>query len=409
VCYHKLAVALLLPLSAAAPLARAQLSASGPDAIYATKQGFNPSSGQLSPLMSLLDQVGVGHSLEAANIRLFGHIEGSYTWNFDNPARDLNVGRVFDLQNNRVTLNQLDFNIERPVDLTLNRFDVGGRVEMLYGSDSRFIHSNGLLDTDDFFNGPEYQFDLPQAYLDVAIPIGNGLRVRAGKFLFFKQIDPSSSVFYSHSFSFGAALPFTLTGVTGYYPITKDLTLEGGISRGWDQSIKDNNGAIDGLFRVRGDISNQLSLSLAAIVGPEEDRDNTHYRETLDFTVNYAPTDQLTFLLDAVIGTQARSSALGDANWYGISGYAVYRLNEFLSLGARVEWYRDEEGFTTALSQTLYEATVGLTITPFPRDSIGANFRIRPELRGDYSSRRFFDALSRHDQWTFALDAIFDF
>ncbi|HEY8749063.1 MAG TPA: outer membrane beta-barrel protein [Tepidisphaeraceae bacterium] len=408
-CYHKLAVALLLPLSAAAPLARAQLSASGPDAIYATKQGFNPSSGQLSPLMSLLDQVGVGHSLEAANIRLFGHIEGSYTWNFDNPARDLNVGRVFDLQNNRVTLNQLDFNIERPVDLTLNRFDVGGRVEMLYGSDSRFIHSNGLLDTDDFFNGPEYQFDLPQAYLDVAIPIGNGLRVRAGKFLFFKQIDPSSSVFYSHSFSFGAALPFTLTGVTGYYPITKDLTLEGGISRGWDQSIKDNNGAIDGLFRVRGDISNQLSLSLAAIVGPEEDRDNTHYRETLDFTVNYAPTDQLTFLLDAVIGTQARSSALGDANWYGISGYAVYRLNEFLSLGARVEWYRDEEGFTTALSQTLYEATVGLTITPFPRDSIGANFRIRPELRGDYSSRRFFDALSRHDQWTFALDAIFDF
>jgi len=280
---------------------------------------------------------------------------------------------------------------------------------MLYGSDSRFIHSNGLLDTDDFFNGPEYQFDLPQAYLDVAIPIGNGLRVRAGKFLFFKQIDPSSSVFYSHSFSFGAALPFTLTGVTGYYPITKDLTLEGGISRGWDQSIKDNNGAIDGLFRVRGDISNQLSLSLAAIVGPEEDRDNTHYRETLDFTVNYAPTDQLTFLLDAVIGTQARSSALGDANWYGISGYAVYRLNEFLSLGARVEWYRDEEGFTTALSQTLYEATVGLTITPFPRDSIGANFRIRPELRGDYSSRRFFDALSRHDQWTFALDAIFDF
>ena len=408
-CYHKLAVALLLPLSAAAPLARAQLSASGPDAIYATKQGFNPSSGQLSPLMSLLDQVGVGHSLEAANIRLFGHIEGSYTWNFDNPARDLNVGRVFELQNNRVTLNQLDFNIERPVDLTLNRFDVGGRVEMLYGSDSRFIHSNGLLDTDDFFNGPEYQFDLPQAYLDVAIPIGNGLRVRAGKFLFFKQIDPSSSVFYSHSFSFGAALPFTLTGVTGYYPITKDLTLEGGISRGWDQSIKDNNGAIDGLFRVRGDISNQLSLSLAAIVGPEEDRDNTHYRETLDFTVNYAPTDQLTFLLDAVIGTQARSSALGDANWYGISGYAVYRLNEFLSLGARVEWYRDEEGFTTALSQTLYEATVGLTITPFPRDSIGANFRIRPELRGDYSSRRFFDALSRHDQWTFALDAIFDF
>jgi hypothetical protein len=394
---------------AGCPLAQAQRSANGPDAIYSTPQGFTPSTGQLSPLMSLLDQIGIGRPLEAANIRLFGHVEGSYTWNFDNPARDLNVGRVFDLENNHATVNQLDFNVERPVDLTLHRFDVGGRIEMLYGSDSRFIHSNGLLDTDDFFNGPEYQFDLPQAYIDLAVPLGNGIRVRAGKFLFFKQIDPSSSVFYSHSFSFGAALPFTLTGITGYYPITKQLSIEAGISRGWDQSIKDNNGAIDGLFRIRNEVNEQLSLSLAAIVGPELDHNNSHYRETLDFTISYTPVDQLTFLMDVILGTQSRSSSQGDANWYGVSGYAVYRFNEFASLGARVEWYRDEEGLTTALSQSLYEATVGVTVTPFARDSVGANFKVRPEFRSDYSSQRFFDGLSRHDQWTFAVDAIFDF
>lgn len=389
--------------------AQAQRSANGPDAVFTPNQGVTTPTGQRTPLMSLLDQAGIGRQLDAANIRLFGHLEGSYTWNFDNPAHDLNVGRVFDLKNNRVLLNQADFNVERPVDLSLGRWDFGGRVELLYGSDARFIHSSGLLDDDDFFHGPEYQLDLPQAYVDIAIPLGNGLRVRAGKFLFFKQIDPSASVFYSHSFSFGAALPFTLTGVTGFYPITKELSVEAGISRGWDQSLKDNNGSPDALFRLRDDVTDRLSLSLAAIVGPELDHDNSHYRSTLDFTATLAPTDQLTFMLDVVLGTQTQTKSVGDANWYGVSGYAVYRVNEYLSAGARLEWYRDERGFTTALPQTLYEATLGLTITPFAHDPVGANLKIRPELRGDYSSKRFFDALSRHDQWTFAVDAIFDF
>ena len=98
--------------------------------------------------------------------------------------------------------------VERMVDLTSHQFDVGGRVELLYGGDARFIHSNGILDSQDFFRGPELQFDVPQVYVDVAVPLGNGVRVRAGKFLFFKQIDPNASVFYSHSYTFGAALPF---------------------------------------------------------------------------------------------------------------------------------------------------------------------------------------------------------
>lgn len=385
------------------------LTTNGPDVVNTPPQDLTAATGQPQPLMGLLDQAGIGRPLENAGIQLFGHLEGSYTYNFEPPAGDLNAGRVFDLRDNRPTVNQLDFNIERQVDLTKHQWDVGGRVELLYGSDSDFLHSNGLLDYQDYFSGTEYQFDLPQAYIDIGIPLGEGVRVRLGKFLFFKQIDPNQSVFYSHSFSFGAALPFTLTGVTGYYPVNDSLSVEAGISRGWDQSIKDNNGAIDGLFRVREQIGRQLSLSLAGIVGPELDNDNSHYRETLDFTAGWTPNDQWTFLLDAVIGTQAQPSAVGDANWYGVSVYAIHPFNEFVSAGARLEWYRDEEGFTTAVPQTLYEATIGLTITPLADTSCGTNLKIRPELRGDYSTARFFDGLTRHAQFTAAVDAIVDF
>ena len=392
----------------------AQPAPGGPDAAYAPPNGTVPGTQQPQPLMSLLGMAGLAAPLEDANIRLFGHLEGSYTYNFDDPAGNLNLGRVFDLRNNRPTINQIDFNVERPVDLAAHRWDVGGRLELLYGSDADFIHSSGLFDYQDFFRGPEYQFDIPQMYVDVGVPVGNGLRVRLGKFLFFKQIDPNASVFYSHSFSFGAALPYTLTGITGYYPITRQLSVEAGISRGWDQTFKDNNGAIDALARVRFDVDERTSLSLAGIVGPEQNHDNGHYRETFDFTVSHAATDRLTLLLDAVFGTQAGAllssgARVDDANWYGAAGYAIYRINDYVSAAGRLEWYRDEAGYTTALPQTLFEATVGLTITPFPRDPVGANFKLRPELRGDYSTRRFFDGLTRHDQWTVAIDAIFSF
>jgi len=400
----------LAALALAAGTASADQPAGGPDAVFTSPQGTVPGATPPQPLlMNLLEQVGVGRALEDADVRLFGHIEGSYTYNFDDPSQDLNLGRVFDLKNNRPTLNQIDFNVERPVDLAAHHWDVGGRVELLYGSDARFIHSSGMFDNDDFFHGPEYQFDIPQAYFDLGVPLGNGVRIRAGKFLFFKQIDPNASVFYSHSFSFGAAMPFTLTGITGYYPIDQHFSVEAGISRGWDQTLRDNNGAIDGMGRVRYDVNDRLGFTLAAIVGPELAHDNSHYRETLDFTTSFAATDRLTLLLDAVFGTQAEPHGAGNANWYGAAGYLVYRINEYLSAAGRLEWYRDEEGFTTALRQTLYEATIGVTITPFPHDPVGANFKLRPELRGDYASRRFFDGLTRHDQWTFGVDGIFNF
>src|SRR5690348_6855882 len=72
--------------------------ANGPDAAFAPPHGLNPGTQQPQPLMSLLDRAGIGGRLEDANIRLFGHVEGSYTYNADDPLNDLNLGRVFDLK-----------------------------------------------------------------------------------------------------------------------------------------------------------------------------------------------------------------------------------------------------------------------------------------------------------------------
>jgi hypothetical protein len=300
--------------------------------------------GRRRPLMSLLDRAGIAEPLDNARIRIFGHVEGSYTHNFEDPALDLNLGRVFDIEDGQFLLNQLDLNVERTVALSRDNWDVGGRVEMMYGSDARFIHSNGVFDhhSDDggFIPGPENQFDLTQAYVDVAVPVGSGLRVRAGKFLFFKQLDPNASVFY--------------------------------------------------------------------------------YRTAVDLVGSYRASDKLTFMVDAVYGRQANpfdelmnpiAAGSEEADWYGLAGYAIYEINDYVSAAGRLEWFRDEEGFTpvTAVPQDLFEATIGLTIQPFPHDDWGRNLKIRPEVRYDWSTEDFFDGLTSDNQLTAAVDVIFNF
>ena len=339
-----------------AALAADNSQATSPQYLAENAPGLSPSAApaaqplnaQRAPLMGLLDQAGIAGTLDNVHINIYGHIEGSYTYNANNPAGQLNLGRVFDINDNRGQVNQVDLNIERVADP--HQFDLGGRLEMLYGTDARFIHSSDFIDYDNknvsnsnrLYNGPEYQFDIPQLYLDLTLPIGEGIRIRAGKFLFFKQIDPNASVFYSHSFTFGGALPFTLTGITASYSFNENITVEGGFSRGWGQTFTDNNGAIDGLARVNWKIGSQDRFTLALICGPELNDDNSHYRTVVDATLTHKLDDHTTLLFDGVYGYQAQPSGTPSDEWYGISGYVIYKLSAFTNINFRGEFYRDE-------------------------------------------------------------------
>jgi hypothetical protein len=214
--------------------------------------------------MLLLDRVGVGRPLDDAHINLYGHVEVGYTHNFARPPvlhfhnRRLglefdsvhlqNLGRGFDIADNLLLLNQLDLTIERVVDASKKRWDVGGRAELLYGADAELVHANGLGEHFNVRTLPDYQFDPLQLYVDVAVPVGNGLRLRFGKFTYFYAIDPNESVFYSHSFTLAsasgagtltqAAVPLTLSGGSAEYYLNDRLTVEGGVSVGWNQALR---------------------------------------------------------------------------------------------------------------------------------------------------------------------------
>jgi hypothetical protein len=394
------------------------------------------------PLMLLLGKTPVGTFLSNTNISIGGYGDGGYTYDTHRTPGNVINGRVFDTRNEHVVLDQVDFFIDRPVDYAKaaqnHTIDIGGHLDLLYGWDAGLIHSNGLFDnpatlgvTKGYYGGradPENQFDITQAYVDVALPVGSGLRIRAGKFvtlLGYEVINPTVNPLYSHSYLFGFAIPFTHTGIMGEYKFSDDLQLDAGITRGWNQTFKDNNGDPDFLGGItftpqESEALKKWKFILNLSEGPQGTHDNSDWWTVLDLQAVYtAPNvfhdgDQLTLAGNLDYGNAPHAIpgvVSGLAQWYGIAAYASYMINPYVTLNSRAEYYGDTKGFTLGVAgvQNLYEATVGAAISPLPNDPVGSNLVIRPEIRYDYSDKNFFSAGARHDQWTLGIDAYFVF
>lgn len=368
-------------------------------------------------LMGLADKAGMGKTLSDNGLTVGGWVQGSWTWN----GRDtqFNNGRVFDFEAQDMTLNQVVIFVDKAIDWTKNKqFQLGGRMEWMWGGDARLIHSNGLFDHYGLADGPDEQFDLTQLYADIFLPVGSGLNIRVGKFVTLlgsETINPNTNLFYSHSYLFGYAIPFTHTGVMGTYNLSDAWAVDFGFSRGWEQSLEDNNGcAIDIFGRVTWNIDPKKATKLyvTGIGGPERAGNSEDYRYVLDVIFTTKLADQLTLTLNADFGFEDGAADDGDdASWYGIAGYLTYSVNEWLAVNVRGEWFQDADNSRgLGTDGSVYEATLGLDIKPFASNKNLAGLRFRPEIRYDYAEDGLYgNDGDAHDQFTFGIDAIFSF
>lgn len=355
------------------------------------------------PLMALLDKGGMAKPLEDAGINIYGLVEGSWTHNFSDDGNTI-AGRAFDFENDDPTFNQLYFVVERTTDFK-KAWDFGGKFAMTYGGDARFLHSNGLMDKQD----GDVQIDLTELYGEIVAPLGTGLKIKFGKFitpLGYEYVNPSLNGLYSHSFLFGI-VPFSHTGIVGTYALSDELTITAGITRGWDQSVKDSNNGFDFLGSV-GYVKDKLTAAVSLTVGPEGAEDSD-YRYAVDAWATYAMSDQLTVGVNADYIYESNGGQDGDGSQvYGIAGYGTYKLCDYVLVNGRLEWFNDTSR-ASGFDSTLYEATLGLTVIPFAKDDIGSNFKIRPEVRLDLADEDVFNNGTDTTQFTFGVDAYFTF
>lgn len=363
------------------------------------------------PLMAALDQTPLGAPLKDAKLTVGGWVEASWTYNFDTPDSQTNVGRVFDFEDQDLTLNQLVLFIDRAVSYDKEKFDIGGRVEWMWGGDARLIHANGIMAVG---QDEDEQFDPTQFYIDMNLPVGDGLKLRVGKYvttLGYETINPTLNAFYSHSFLFGFAIPFSHLGVQANYQFSESFEGYFGVVRGWEQGFEDVNDMVSFMLGGTWAIDENQKLIVNLITGPEQPEDEDNYRTVLDLIFATVLDENTTLAVNADVGFEQEAAADGgDAFWLGVAGYVGYTLNEYATLNGRVEWFADLDGARLGVEDLhLFEITLGVAIRPLPGDTYGKGLVIRPEVRMDWASEDTFNDGNDDMQFTFGVDAVYGF
>jgi hypothetical protein len=369
-----------------------------------------------------------------SRLSIYGWIETGFTGNADSPKDNQNFGRLFDDRSNEFVMNQAVITAERVLDPKTG-FDWGFKLQFMFGSDARFIHSLGLLDH--AMGSRLYQPDIPEAYLSLHLPLltEGGVDVKVGKFVTLEgaeTIDPRTNPFYSHSYIFNFAIPFNHTGALFTVYATKWLNLVAGVTRGVNTSIDDNNNAL----AFHGGIGLHLNeekfvVSAATHIGPETPGNNHDLRYLNTITATWKITDKLTSITDL----NYTHDEGADASAYGVAQYLTYAINDQITAKVRGELWRDAQGFyaaqfaephdpmralsgrptidfrTVGGGQTTYGAlTIGLDIKPTVSKPL-SSLIIRPEVRVDhsFSDTRPFNDSSDDTIFTAAIDIILGF
>jgi hypothetical protein len=372
----------------------------------------------------------------ASSIKLNAQLEGGVVFNTASPKN--NFGQLFTDKSDQVQLNQLLLTASRVIDPKETGWDVGFKVQFLYGSDARYTHFLGELT---HVTRDRYQLDITEANVTVHAPIltEGGIDFKIGQYptpIGFETIDPSTNPFYSHSYIFNFGIPLKHTGFYATLHANSMVDIYGGVDSGVNTFVGDgdNNSAAAflagfGLTLLDGN----LTVLALTHIGPENPSSvvpqaDSHYRYLNDAVITYKASEKLTFTteLNYIRDDFFRAEA------YGAAQYASYTLSDQITLNGRAEVFRDNRGFfvgafpgnldfvnseagrpatVIGAAPTTYGAiTAGFTYKP-PMPAPVAGLSIRPEIRYDRSlnGTRPYNGGQDHGAFTLAADAILGF
>jgi hypothetical protein len=194
--------------------------------------------------------------------------------------------------------------------------------------------------------------------------------------------------FYSHNCAFGYGVPGTFAGAVVEYDINQQLHVIGGWTTGWDSWWSNYLSASTFMGGLTWTPANDTSLTYHVTAGDFGDgtakngaSSNAGQIYAHAIVLTYQFSDRAEYVLENTFGSNTGIGA-NNNQWYSFTGYLSYDLNDCWSAGARIEWFRDEDGQRVDMNGagpgSFYEATFGLNWKPH------SNIRIRPELRWDW-------------------------
>ncbi|MBO7725087.1 MAG: outer membrane beta-barrel protein [Thermoguttaceae bacterium] len=399
---------------------------------------------------------------------VYDHNEWPVTKGFDENTKGLNSSiSPYQMSQAYVTMG-------RQVEYS-DHFSIGARVDALYGTDYQLASSLGLESENTTRSGaaagniymadthwnknkrggyPEYGLAIPQAYVEAYAPILSGLSAKVGHFyspMGYESICSPNNFFHTHSYTMLYGQPQTVTGATAKLRLNNIFSVIGGAHQGWNV-FDDNNDSWDiiGGFAFEGNPGDSLTFIVSSGDAILENRINPHTREF--FTIDGRQTSyslvlekrlcpEVTWVLEHDLGVaedgayrygRNHNKIRDDGHWYSVVNYLYFALAPNLDLGARAEWFCDEnrtrlltgEATSSEVPEMEYK-WVGENVVDV---SVGLNWRpsefltIRPEVRWDYSDiekldlngdplpkGKLYNSFEDDNRLTFGGDVIFHF
>ena len=376
-------VALAVAAASPAAMAGEGPSGSGQPASAPAPSGFSPSA--LAVAASGVGAAGDPASTPAAeatdegapapdfmhSLEVYGLVDGYYTWSFNKTSPQL---YNFNVNHNNFTLSYVELALAKSVT---EQSRAGFRVDFGAGDTADLVDSFEP-------GGTDYLKYVQQAYVSYLVPAGKGLTVDFGKFVTpigGEVIESGDNFNYSRGILFAWAIPYYHMGARVGYAVNDRVSVTGFLVNGWNNVI-DNNSAKTVAGSVTVKPNDKTSIIGNYMVGKEQTpEDGT--RNLFDVVVSYSATDKVSVLGNFDYGHDKVGS---DAvNWSGLALGVKYQASDAWAFSPRYEIFKDSDGFSTGIVQTLQEVTLtGEYKTP---EGLIARF----EFRNDFSDKRFFE------------------
>ena len=305
--------------------------------------------------------------------KISGAVEASYTQNFNNPNTNVNSLRIFDTQANSFVPQVAQIVFERAAVASGSAVDrVGFRARLNFGAQSRFsrARTNFQPGTDN------NELDFQELYGEYIAPVGNGLKIQAGKIntlIGYEGINSWENPNFSRTFMFGLSQAFTTTGIRFTYPFASWATASIGLINGWD-NIEDNNRGKSFEWKVDLTPHPMFGIAFFGAYGPEQSNGNAAFgnagtgvctsgttgcdptakRTVVGSIITIKPTPMDTLILEPYYGNEGNATTnpavpSQNARWNGLVTYFIHDFNDqtqpnAFSLRLRGEIWEDNGG-----------------------------------------------------------------
>ena len=347
-----------------------------------------------------------------------GWISGGGTVANHKPAGGFLTPLAFNDRDQEFHLNQFWVYAEKTVDGSCCGWDIGGRADIMWGTDHRFtqavgweLHDDGTPHLNSSNPNHLYGFAVPQLYAEVGNANASIIVGHYYTLIGYEVVPANGNFFYSHSYTMLYGEPFTHTGALARYAYNDRTQVYIGVNNKWDtvDATSDRASVLAGFTWESCDCRGSIAMFVTSGSEVSGAGARNGVRTMYSMVGTYWINPCLQYVIQHDNGWQDNEIAAGTkAEWYGINQYLFYTVNDCWKAGLRFEWFRDDDGVrvptsTRGVAGDYYEVSLGANWTP------NCNLVVRPELRYDWydGADTPFIGASRDNMLTAAIDIIF--